>query len=142
MLCSIVYASLFWYPSLRNASFPLAVHPSFLCSPPFVPSPSFISLLAVIPRRLLTRLQLLQIEPTRPHVPTRLIEARRKFRCIRRTGTGLLVLIAVALALAVEVVVHWLRVGILLVGRLLGFFRCGLGRPAAAEEPPDCVSDG
>lgn len=129
MLC---YAGLFYLfgPSLRNASTNL--HSRTYASPtlPSAHSFPFPSSLRVIPRRLLTRLQLLEVEPTSAHITPGFIKALRELCRVRRTRSARLLLPVAALAAVVEAVVHGLGVcidGILLVVVGLDRRGCFLG---------------
>ena len=127
-------------------------HPQLFCTQIFFqhpPSPAIdrkLDLLRIVPRRLLARLQLLQIIPTSAHVTTSLVEALRELRRIRRTRSRRLVLIRALAVVHPRVHRLGIRIGaVLLVGSLL-VGRGGSGflgrRGAAAEEAADCVADG
>ena len=110
---------------------------------------STIASLRKTPRRLLARLQLLQIVPTSRHVASGLVKALRELRRIRCTGpAGRLLAVAARLAV-VKACIHGLGVrigGVLLVGLVVVGLCWGGGfgrrRRSAAEEPADCMADG
>jgi hypothetical protein len=154
MLCNaaLCYACGFIFFSVLSITHPPPIiHSHF--NPPtrtFASTPlpvAFASSLCTTLRRLLTRLQLLKIEATRPHIPPGLVEALRELCRIRCTWPACLLPVAARLAV-VQVVVHRLGVrvrGVRLVGLVVVGLRRGCflrGTPTAAEESPDRVSDG
>jgi hypothetical protein len=154
MLCRSRLCNNFLAQSLHNASIRLSYlhfHASTAlhcrCSP--LPVSRVITLLREIPRRLLARLQLLQIVPTSRHIASRLVKALRELRCIRRARSAGSLLAVDARLAVVEACIHGLgiRIGrVLLVGLVVvglcwggSFWRRGR---TAAEESTDCVADG
>lgn len=122
---------------------PPSIFTSTTISPRHHPLPSPCYLLSlntylILPRRLLTSLQLLHIPPTNVHIPTILIHTASKALDIVRAGTTCLLCrasISVVCTTSLSEVVLG-RLSILICSWCL----CGLGR-TTAEEAADCVAD-